>query len=60
MTPALSIKDTGQDVALAIKRLAFPLRAPRYQTLAFWPLHVVCAAIDGYHQALLAVLEPQR
>lgn len=39
-----------------LKRLAFPLRAPRCQTLAFWPWHVLAAAVDGYHQAFFAVL----
>jgi len=36
---------------LAAKRAAFPLRAPRYQTLAFWPVTVLCAAVDGYFEA---------
>lgn len=36
------------------KRLAFPLRAPRLQTLAFWPWHVIAAAVDGYHEAFFA------
>lgn len=39
------------------KCLAFPLRAPRYQTLAFWPFHLVAAAVDGYHRAFFAVLD---
>lgn len=40
---------------LSLQRALFPLAGPRYQTLAFWPLHVAAAAIDGYHAALLAV-----
>jgi hypothetical protein len=42
-----------------LKRLAFPLRAPRNLTLAWWPVHVFAAAIDGYHEAFLAVLRPR-
>jgi hypothetical protein len=38
------------------KRLAFPLRAPRYQTLACWPWHVFAAAVEGYHRAFFAML----
>lgn len=41
----------------AQKRLAFPLRAPRLQTQAFWPLHAWAAAVDGYHEAFFAVLQ---
>lgn len=40
-----------------MKRLAFPLRGPRYQTLAFWPVHVLCAAVDGYFEAYFQVME---
>lgn len=43
----------------AQKRLAFPLRAPRWQTQAFWPLHILSAAVDGYHAAFFAVLAPR-
>ena len=43
----------------AQKRLLFPLRAPRAQTHAFWPFHVLAAAVDGYHEAIFAVLTPQ-
>lgn len=43
---------------LAAKRAAFPLRAPRAQTLAWWPLHVFAAAVDGYYEAFFAVLTP--
>lgn len=43
---------------LAVKRAAFPLRGPRYQTLAFWPLAVVAAAIEGYHAAFFMSLTP--
>lgn len=41
-----------------LKRLAFPLRAPRYQTLAWLPVHVFAAAVDGYFEAFFAVLTP--
>lgn len=40
-----------------MKRLAFPLRAPRQMTLAWWPWHAVAAAVDGYHAAFFAVLD---
>lgn len=36
------------------KRLLFPLRAPRAISLAWWPVTVVCAAIDGYFEAFFA------
>jgi len=42
----------------AQKRLAFPLRAPRLQTQAFWPLHMLAAAVDGYHEAFFMALRP--
>lgn len=42
----------------AQKRLAFPLCAPRYQTLAFWPVHVFCAAVGGYFEAFFMALTP--
>lgn len=38
----------------AQKRALFPLRAPRNLTLAWWPVHVLAAAIDGYHEAFFA------
>lgn len=38
----------------AQKRLLFPLRGPRLQTLAFWPVHVFAAAVDGYFTAFFA------
>lgn len=38
-----------------LKRLAFPLRAPRQLTLAWWPWHAFAAAVDGYHKAFFAV-----
>lgn len=41
-----------------MQRLAFPLAAPRYQTLAFWPVFVFAAAVDGYFEALFAVYRP--
>lgn len=37
-----------------MKRLIFPLRGPRFLTLAFWPVAVLCAAVDGYHEAFFA------
>lgn len=40
--------------SLAIKRALFPLRAPRAQTQCFWPIHMLAAAIDGYHEAFFA------
>lgn len=40
------------------KRKLFPLRAPRWQTQAFWPISVVTAAVDGYYEAFFAVLIP--
>lgn len=42
----------------AQKRLAFPLRAPRNLTLAWWPVHVFAAAVDGYFEAFFAVMTP--
>lgn len=45
---------------LDIKRAAFPLAGPRYQTLAFWPMAVFAAAIEGYHAAFFAVLDGSR
>lgn len=44
----------------ATKRLAFPLRAPRQLTLAWWPLHAFAAAVDAYHWAFFACLNPER
>jgi hypothetical protein len=44
---------------LAIKRLLFPLRAPRWQTLGWWPTVMVTAAVNGYYEAYFAVLEPK-
>jgi len=41
-----------------IKRQLFPLRAPRYQTLAWWPVHVYAAAVDGYFEAFFMSLTP--
>lgn len=42
----------------AIKRRLFPLRGPRLQTHALFPLHIVAAAVDGYFEAFFAVLIP--
>jgi len=33
------------------KRLLFPLRGPRAITLAWWPVTVLTAAVDGYFEA---------
>ncbi|MFZ2269070.1 MAG: hypothetical protein WAV95_15955 [Azonexus sp.] len=41
------------------KRLAFPRRAPRQITLAWWPVHVFSAAVEGYHWAFFACLQPK-
>lgn len=35
----------------AQKRAMFPLRAPRAISLAWWPVTVLCAAVDGYFEA---------
>lgn len=43
---------------LAIKRALFPLRGPRAQTLAFWPVDLLCAAVDGYYEAFFQCLTP--
>lgn len=37
-----------------MKRALFPLRAPRALTLAWWPVTVLCAAVDGYFEAFFA------
>jgi len=52
-------QDAWTQLNLAAKRAAFPLRAPRAQTLAWWPVHVFAAAVNGYHEACLAVLAPK-
>ena len=41
-----------------VKRLLFPLRAPRWQTLAWSPIHTVAAAVDGYYEAFFYVFTP--
>ena len=38
----------------AQKRIAFPLAAPRWQTLAWWPWYVVAAAVNGYFEGFFA------
>ena len=43
----------------AQKRALFPLRAPRWQTQAFAPLHLLAVAVDAYHEAFFAVLAPR-
>ena len=40
------------------KRALFPLRGPRWQSLAFWPVDVFCAAVDGYYAAFF-MAQPQ-
>ena len=40
----------------AQKRALFPLRGPRYQTLAFAPVHLFAVAVDAWHRAFFAVL----
>lgn len=40
----------------AQKRALFPLRAPRWQTLAFLPIHIAAAAVDGYFEAFFAII----
>lgn len=40
----------------AQKRALFPLSAPRWQTRAFWPFHVLAAAVDGYFEAFFAII----
>lgn len=52
--------NTSPSILLTLKRASFPLVGPRYQTLAFWPLHAMAAAVDGYHAALLAVFNGSR
>lgn len=39
-----------------LKRLAFPLRGPRMLTLAWWPVTVLTAAVDGYFEAFFMVM----
>ena len=41
-----------------MKRLLFPLRAPRLLTLAWWPVHLLNATVDGYFEAFFAALTP--
>ena len=40
----------------AQQRLLFPLRAPRWQTLAWSPIHIAAVAVDAYFEAFFAVL----
>lgn len=40
----------------AQKRALFPLSAPRWQTLAFLPIHVLAAAVDGYFEAFFMII----
>lgn len=41
-----------------LKRLLFPLRAPRWQSMLFHPVTVLAAAVDGYCEAFFMVLTP--
>ena len=41
-----------------VKRRLFPLRAPRLQSRAFLPWHIVAAAVDGYFEAFFMSLTP--
>jgi hypothetical protein len=43
----------------AQKRALFPLRAPRWQTLAWTPIHVAAVAVDAYYEAFFACLQPR-
>jgi len=45
-------------LTLAAKRAAFPLAAPRYQTLTFLPVTIFAAVVDGYYEAFFASLAP--
>ena len=40
----------------AQKRLMFPLQGPRYQTLAFAPIHCWVVAVDAYYRAFFAII----
>lgn len=41
-------------------RALVPLRTPRTITLACWPwVPILCAAVDGYLEALMAVYDPR-
>lgn len=42
-----------------LKRLLFPLRGPRWITLAYLPITVVAAAVDGYFEAFFMALTPR-
>lgn len=42
-----------------LKRRLFPLRGPRWMSLAFHPVTVLTAAVDGYFEAFFACL-PER
>lgn len=43
----------------AQKRLAFPLCGPRWQTLAWSPVHLLSVAVDAYHTAFFMALTPK-
>lgn len=40
----------------AQKRALFPLRGPRYLTLAWSPIRILSAAVDGYFEAFFAII----
>ena len=56
---SMPVQQVVTDTAFPIRlsRLAFPLRGPRWQTLAWLPVHVACAAIDGYFEAFFACFD---
>jgi len=41
----------------AQKRALFPLRAPRWQTLAWSPVHALSVAVDAYYEAFFACFD---
>ena len=43
----------------AQKRALFPLRAPRWQTLAWSPILVAAVAVDAYYTAFFSVYLPK-
>ena len=42
----------------AQKRALFPLRGPRNLMLAWWPVTVFAAAVNGYYEAFFECLTP--
>jgi len=43
----------------AQKRALFPLSAPRWQTIARSPVHLLSVAVDAYHTAFFMALTPK-